>query len=276
MKASKRRADPQKPRRLRLAEILLEISNKMAVAASLAEAFDVLAHYTVAHIDAERASVFLNDPRTSELYTRIPHGKFTREVRMENNRGIAGHVFMTGRGLIIADAYKDERFNPEVDKDTGYVTRNVLCVPLQTLKGHVIGVSEILNKKSGDFTEDDLELLEAILRQAAIALESRRTAEEIEQDRQQQMELLRVVSEVSTEIKLGPLLQKLIGTITRMLDAERSTLFLNDEKTNELYTEVGEGLGATQIRFPNHVGIAGAVFKSRQSVNIPTHVSTSI
>src|SRR5437016_9731138 len=83
------------------------------------------------------------------------------------------------------------------------------------------------------------------------------------------MELLKVVSEVSSEIKLGPLLQKLIHTITRMLDAERSTLFLNDEKTNELYTEVGEGLGATQIRFPNHVGIAGTVFKSVQSVNIP-------
>jgi adenylate cyclase len=241
----------------------------MAVAASLAEAFEVLAQYTIAHIDADRASVFLHDPRTNELYTRIPHGKFTREVRMETSRGVAGHVFLTGRGTIIADAYKDERFNPAVDKDTGYTTRNILCVPLRTLKGQVIGVSEILNKKSGEFTEADLEFLEALLRQAAIALESRRTAEEIEQDRQQQMELLRVVSEVSTEIKLGPLLQKLISTITRMLNAERSTLFLNDEKTNELYTEVGEGLGATQIRFPNHVGIAGAVFKSRQSVNIP-------
>src|SRR5437016_369776 len=83
------------------------------------------------------------------------------------------------------------------------------------------------------------------------------------------MELLKVVSEVSSEIKLGPLLQKLITTITKMLNAERSTLFLNDEKTSELYTEVGEGLGATQIRFPNHVGIAGTVFKSVQSVSIP-------
>src|SRR5204863_1002076 len=127
----------------------------------------------------------------------------------------------------------------------------------------------LLNKKDRDFTQDDLELLEALVRQAAIALENRRTAEESEKDRVQQLELLKVVSEVSTEIKLGPLLQKLIATITKMLDAERSTLFLNDEKTNDLYTEVGEGLGATQIRFPNHKGIAGTVFKSVQSVNIP-------
>src|SRR6476620_1872995 len=144
MKALKRRAAPQKPRRPQLAELLLEISNKMAVAGSLAEAFELLAQYSIAHIDAERASVFLHDQRTNELYTRIPHGKFTREVRMDNNKGVAGNVFTTGRGVIIADAYKDERFNPEVDKNTGYVTRNILGVPVRTLKGHVIGVSEIL------------------------------------------------------------------------------------------------------------------------------------
>jgi adenylate cyclase len=63
-------------------------------------------------------------------------------------------------------------------------------------------------------------------------------------------------------------LAKIIRTISRLLHAERSTLFINDEKTQELHTEVGEGLGATQIRFPNHLGIAGAVFTSGQTVNI--------
>jgi len=241
----------------------------MAVAGNLADAFNTLAQYTAAVIGAEQASVFLDDARTGELYTRVTLGKITREIRMLNQLGIAGHVFTTGRGLIVFDAYSDERFNPEIDKKTGYVTRTILCVPLRTLKGRVIGVAELLNKKEGDFTEDDRDLLEALTRQAAVALESRRQTEETERDRLQQLELLRVVSEVSTEIKLGPLLQKLISTITKMLDAERSTLFLNDEKSNELYTEVGEGLGATQIRFPNHRGIAGAVFKSVKSVNIP-------
>jgi adenylate cyclase len=241
----------------------------MAVAGNLADAFDVLAHHTASVINAEQASVFLNDPRTGELYTRVTLGKITREIRMLNQLGIAGHVFTTDRAIIVLDAYADERFNPEIDKKTGYITRSILCVPLRTLKGHVIGVAELLNKREGEFTEGDRDLLEALTRQAAVALESRRNAEDVERDRQQQLELLRVVSEVSTEIKLGPLLQKLIGTITKMLDAERSTLFLNDEKTNELYTEVGEGLGATQIRFPNHMGIAGTVFKTVKSVNIP-------
>ena len=270
MKALRKPTIPQRPRRRpRLAELLLEVSNKIAVAGDLNEAFDVLAQITASIVNAERGSIFLNDPRTSELYTRIFAGKIAREIRMLNHLGIAGHVFTTARGLIIPDAYADERFNPDIDRKTGYVTKNILCVPLRTLQGNIIGISELLNKKDGEFTEEDLELLEAMVRQAAIALESRRAAEELERDRLQQLEILKVVSEMSTEIKLGPLLQKLIGTITRMLDAERSTLFLNDEKTSELYTEVGEGLGATQIRFPNHVGIAGTVFKSVQSVNIP-------
>ena len=269
MKALKKSVVLQRRQRARLAELLLEVSNRIAVAATLNEAFDVLAQYTASTVNAEQASIFLNDSRTSELYTRIGASRITREVRMLNTVGIAGHVFTTGRGAIIPDAYADERFNPEVDKKTGYVTRNILCVPLRTLKGQVIGVAELLNRKDGDFIVEDLELLEALVRQAAIALESRRNSEEMERDRLQQLELLRIVSEISTEIKLAPLLQKLISTITKMLDAERSTLFLNDEKTNELYTEIGEGLGTTQIRFPNHVGIAGTVFKAVQSVNIP-------
>src|SRR5579884_3178476 len=135
MRALRKPAAPHKPRRARLADLLLEVSNKIAVAASLAEAFEVLAQHTASVVNAAQGSVFLNDSRTGELYTRITVGKFTREVRMLNHLGVAGHVFTTGRGLIIPDAYADERFNPDVDRKTGYITKNILCVPLRTLKG---------------------------------------------------------------------------------------------------------------------------------------------
>ena len=60
-----------------------------------------------------------------------------------------------------------------------------------------------------------------------------------------------------------------MGEATRLLNAERSTLFLNDEKTNELWSEVGQGLESVQIRLPNHLGIAGAVFTQGKAINIP-------
>src|ERR1044071_7107711 len=131
MRPVRKSAATRKPqRRLQLAELLLEVSNKIAVATGLGEAFDVLAHTTASLINAERGSVFLNDPHTGELYTRILHGRISREIRMLNHLGIAGHVFTSGRGLIIDDAYSDDRFNPEIDSQTGYTTRNILCVPL--------------------------------------------------------------------------------------------------------------------------------------------------
>ncbi len=253
----------------RLAGILLEVSNRLAASRDLEDALDILAQMSASEIGADRGSIFLNDPVTGELYTRYSDGKFNREIRILNTSGVAGHVFQTSKGVIIHDAYADERFQKEIDLQTGYTTKSILCVPLRTLKGDLIGVSQLLNKREGEFTEHDLNLLEAMVAQAAIALESHRTVENLQAARRQELEFLDVVSEVSSEIKLGPLLQKLIRAITKMLDAERSTLFINDEKTKELYTEVGEGLGATTIRMPNNVGIAGTVFQTGETVNIP-------
>ncbi|TAN48266.1 MAG: GAF domain-containing sensor histidine kinase, partial [Rhodospirillales bacterium] len=249
--------------------LLLDVSNRLAASHSLLEALATLVDITTKTIGAERGAVFLNEEGAGELYSLVAEGKFTREIRILNTSGIAGHVFTTGKGVMIHDAYKDAHFNKSVDQLTGFKTTSILCVPLRNLKGERIGVAQLLNKRAGDFTQADLELLEAIVEQAAIALESLHTVEGLEKKRKQELEFLGVVSDISSELKLGPLLQKIIATITRMLDAERSTLFINDEKTNELFTMVGEGLGATQIRLPNHLGIAGAVFTTRETINIP-------
>jgi adenylate cyclase len=255
--------------RTRLAELLLDVSNRLGMSRDLLEALNVLVDLTARAVGAERGAVFLNDAHTGELFSRVAEGKFSREIRMLNTVGIAGHVFTAGTGMIIDDAYSDPRFNRAVDSVTGYVTRNILCVPLRTLTGETLGVAELLNKHDGPFTTPDLDLLELMIEQAAVAIEHHRTVESIEHARQQELAFLGVVSEISSELKLGPLLAKLIATITKMLDAERSTLFLNDEKKNELYTFVGEGLGSAQIRFPNDRGIAGAVFQSNETINIP-------
>ncbi len=192
-----------------------------------------------------------------------------REIRVLNNSGVAGHVYTSGEGLIIDDAYADPRFNRTIDEQTGFVTRNILCIPIRTMKGEVVGVAQVLNKKKGRFTKSDLRVLEAMTAQGSLALQSALFIERMRAIRKQELEFLDIVSEVTSDIKLGSLLQKVMGEATRMLNAERSTLFLNDEKTNQLWSEVGQGLETQQIRFPNNVGIAGAVFASGKTINIP-------
>ncbi|MDO8813172.1 MAG: GAF domain-containing protein [Gallionella sp.] len=259
----------QQRRRLRTVELLLDISHKMAEFDTLDEVLNALVEMTTAQLGAARGSLFLNDPATNELYTRAAQGNMQREIRILNTSGVAGFVFTSGEPLIIHDAYSDSRFNRSVDEQTGFVTQNILCVPIKTLKGEMIGVAQTLNKRKGKFTRQDLHLLEAMTSQGTLALQSAQFIERMKVRHKQEMEFIDIVSEVTADIKLSSLLQRVMGEATRMLNAERSTLFLNDEKTNQLWSEVGQGLESMQIRLPNHLGIAGAVFTSGKSINIP-------
>jgi len=252
------------------AELVLRVSHDVAKADSLDEQLRIIMEAVTEATDSERGTLFLNDSATNELYSRIALGDVRREIRILNNSGIAGAVYTSGEGEIVDDAYADKRFNHSVDHATGYKTRNILCAPVRTVKGDILGVAQTLNKKEGDeFNQEDLAIMQAITTQASIALQGTLFIERMEKLREQEAEFLNVVSDVSSEINLGPLLQMIMTAITKMLQADRSTLFLNDEKTNELYTQIGQGLGATNIRLPNHLGIAGAVYTSGKTINIP-------
>ena len=241
----------------------------MSAIDSLDSVLNLLVEMTTAELGAERGTLFLNDPDTSELYSRVAMGTFQREIRILNTSGVAGYVFTKGEGVFIQDPYSDPRFNRSVDEQTGFVTRNILCVPIKTANGETIGVAQTLNKRKGRFTHADLILFEAMLAQGSLALQSAQFIERLEIIRKQELEFINIVSEMTSDIKLGSLLQKVMGEATRMLNAERSTLFLHDEKTNQLWSEVGQGLESLQIRLPAHVGIAGAVFMSGKTINIP-------
>jgi len=253
----------------KFAQLLLNVNNDLAATKTLDTALETLVAITTSTIGAERGTIFLNNEKTGELYSRVAQGNFMREIRIMNTRGVAGWVYTNQKGAIILDAYKDDRFDKSVDMRTGYRTKNILCTPLKTVTGDTIGVAQLLNKSGAPFDEQDLEILEAMTKQAAIALQSHIALEAMEASRKQELEFLDVVSQISSELELSSLLNRIVSTITTMLDAERSSLFINDEKTNELFTEVGEGLGKNVIRFPNHLGIAGTVFTSGKILNIP-------
>ena len=255
--------------RLKMVELLLKVSHEMAAHETLDDVLRALVEMTTAELDAERGSLFLNDATTNELYSRVAQGNIKREIRLLNNSGIAGHVFTSGEPMIIHDPYSDERFNRSIDEQTGFLTRNILCVPIRTMRGEVIGVAQTLNKRKGSFTQRDLMLLEAMTTQGTLALQGAQFIERMKAVRAQEMEFVEIVSEVTADIKLGSLLKRVMGEATRLLNAERSTLFLNDDKTHELWSEVGQGLESMQIRLPNHLGIAGAVYTSGKSINIP-------
>ena len=259
----------EQAKRLHFAETLLQVSRTVSAMETLDEALAALVEMTVAETDSDRGTLFLDDPATGELYSRVLEGDQTLEIRLLHDVGIAGRVFTTHEPLVINDAYADPRFNRDVDEQTGYVTRNLVCAPIRTSRGEVIGVAQVLNKRSGDYDEDDLALLEAMTGQASATLVNASHAEEVGARRTEEMEFLRLVSDMTAELDLDSLLERVMAEATRMLRAERSTLFLLDERTDELFARVAEGDSVGEIRFPSTAGIAGTVFTSGESITIP-------
>jgi adenylate cyclase len=269
---TKQRSSANTPRQkswFREARILLEISKRISAQETLDDIFTTLLEMCTVEFNSERGTLFLNDPETDELYSRFVQGATQREIRVMNNSGIAGYVYTSGKSVISDNPYENPYFNRSVDEQTGFVTKNMICVPVRTAKGNIIGVAQMLNKVDGEYNKNDLALFEAMTSQAALALESAQLIERMQAIRLQEMEFVNIVSEVTADIKLSTLLQRVMGEATRLLNAERSSLFLNDEKTNELWSEVGHGLDVMEIRLPNHVGIAGSVFTSSKTINIP-------
>jgi len=256
-------------KRLRLAETLVNVSRTVAAMESLDDVLATLVELTTQETDADRGTLFLEDASTGELYSRVAQGERSREIRFPNDEGIAGRVFTSGVGIVVQDAYADAHFNRDIDEQTGYHTRSVVCAPVRTAKGSVIGVAQVLNKRTGEFTDEDLTLLEAMTAQAAVALMSNQYVERMDKKRAEEQQFLALVSEITSELDLGSLLQRIIGEATRMLHADRSTLFLNDAKTRQLFSRIAEGDAVDEIRFPNHVGIAGTVFTTGESISIP-------
>src|SRR6266566_268763 len=255
--------------RLQDLRILLDVARRISGHDSLDEIFEALAEMTSLAISCDRSSFFLNDSSTGELYSRVAQGVHRREIRLLNNEGIAGAAFQTGQSILVDDAYADPRFNPRIDRGTGYVTKTILCVPLRTAKGDVIGIVQALNKIGGFFTDRDRVLLEGIAAQSIVALQSSQTAERIQKARAQEQAFLDIVADITSQLDLDQLLQRVMTEATRILGAERSTLFLHDEKTRELFSRVAMGAKLGEIRFPDHAGIAGTVFATGKTVNIP-------
>lgn len=106
-------------------------------------------------INCERCALFLMDHATNELYFDPLEGErdsFVKQFRFPATTGVAGWV-ATHRVLVnIRNAYHDFRFNSDIDKQTNFRTRTILCSPVLTVDGTLLGVIQMVNKKKGDST----------------------------------------------------------------------------------------------------------------------------
>ncbi|MDP3674771.1 MAG: adenylate/guanylate cyclase domain-containing protein [Novosphingobium sp.] len=164
---------------LRDEQRILSISSDLAGELQLEVLIERIMEVTAELLNAERSTLFVHDPKTDELVSIYAGGIETREIRIPCTQGIAGAVFTSGMAENIADPYADPRFSQKIDKDTGFVTRSILCAPIVNKSGGRIGVAQVLNKRDGGFTAKDEARLRAFAAQVAVSLENARLFEDV-------------------------------------------------------------------------------------------------
>ena len=159
---------------VRRLERVIEASKVINSALDLDELLKVILDIALKIVDGENGTVYLVDEKKNELWSKVLEASKPVNIRLPIGKGVAGYVAATGDTLNIPDAYLDARFNPAVDKRTGYHTKTILCMPMKNKDGKIIGVFQLLNKRDGVFTSEDENAINALSIHAAIAIEKAR------------------------------------------------------------------------------------------------------
>jgi phosphoserine phosphatase len=184
-------------------ERVLAVNRSLARSLDLTSLLSQVVDTALELLDAERGSVFLHDPVSRTLVSRVATG--TGELRIPDDRGIVGECVATREIVLVPDAYADPRFNRQVDLATGFRTRSMLTMPLIGHDDTLVGVLQVLNKREGPFGDADVPIATALAATCAIAIQRMRLLEEIVEKRRMEREL-EVARDIQTRVfpKLMP------------------------------------------------------------------------
>jgi len=180
----------------RALERLLEVTRDLARPLDLGTMLERVVDAARSILAADRGTVFLYEAASDELVSKVATG--TGELRVPAARGIVGECARERRVIHVPDCYADPRFNPEVDRRTGYHTRCLMAVPLVGHDDSLVGVLQVLNKIDGAFTPADERIATALGAQCAVAIQRTRLLEDLVDKERMEQELA-----VARDIQMG-------------------------------------------------------------------------
>ncbi len=224
-----RRAQHEHARISRL-EAILEIASQWNKTSEMEPLLKQMAEAATRLLAADRASIFLWDRPNHTLVGRPALGVESGELRIPDNSGVVGQVVHTGQARRASSHSPESEINRQVDRQLGYQTRTLVCVPLRGSKGELFGAFEVINKLDGEFTVDDELALTELASHAAVALENT----------QQFAELLsthrHIVEQAAEGVQLighSPAIDALRSTIRRVATTELAILILGENGTGK-------------------------------------------
>lgn len=209
----------------------LDIASRMSAAEETAPLLDLIAEEATRLLDCDRSSIFLWDRERNEVEARPALGVKNGSLRLPAKEGIVGETLRTGVAIVVENAYEDPRFNQEVDRKSGYTTRNLVCVPLRDADGEIVGAFEGINRNSGgSFTDDDVECLQQLGTQAAVAVRNLRERSLLNRSRDQLAE--KFASQVEI-VGTSSAVTALRDTVNRLAATDLPVLVLGESGTGK-------------------------------------------
>jgi GAF domain-containing protein len=217
----RRREDRLRQEQVRRYKILYDLGQLITSEMNLDALFELIIEQTNRFMRTERCSVFLHDRQKQQLWSLVSTDLGKDELRFPVSQGVAGWVFRHKSALLINDPYNDPRFLLDVDKQTGFRTRNILCIPLINRKQQCIGTLQTLNiKKDGGFTSQDLELLTSASHYVTIAFENARLYEGLKAlDKARERAINHLAHELRTPLAV---LNAVLQRVDRRIDSSQS------------------------------------------------------
>jgi signal transduction histidine kinase len=267
-------------REMRVSRALREVGTALGTTLDLDQLLELVLDRITDALEADRATLYLLDEANDDLVSRIALGDDVKSIRLKVGSGIAGHVARTGKLLHVRDAYKDPRFSPEWDMLTGYRTRSILAAPLKNHLGKTIGVVQVLNKKHGEFTDDDADILAALATQAAVSIDNSRlflsvtqknvqlldTKEQLEQRVRDLKMLFDLEQAMARSVALDELLMAVLGEGMRACEARMGAVALRDPeaRTGALYIIDERARKMKRVPFPEDTGLVGWAIRNNE------------
>src|ERR1700691_113941 len=258
---------------MRVSKALRDVGTALGTTLDLDQLLELILDRITDALEADRATLYLLDETNDELVSRIAQGQDVRSIHLKIGHGIAGHVARTGKPLHVRDAYEDPRFNAEWDMLSGYRTRSILAAPMKNHLGKTIGVVQVLNKKRGDFTDDDADVLAALSTQAAVSIDNSRLFMSVTQkniqlvDMTEQLErrvrdlklLFNLEHAMGRATSLEDLFIAVLGEAMRACEAKMGAVALRDQedRTGDLYIIDERAKKMKRLPYPEDVGMIG-------------------
>lgn len=253
---------------------LLDIAECIGPMTDLRSLISMIMERACSLIGTERCSLFIVDKAKNEIYTTFNQG-LDSEIRMPITRGIAGFTARTGQIVNISNAYNDSRFDNSVDIETGFRTRNILSVPIYNSIGEVTGVTQMINKTSGNFIDDDIKIMKCFNVFCGISLDNVKL---FNVSKNLAANLKRFIEAADNFSKADDKnsLQELLGSAADICQASRATMLGYDVDTKEfqLLANYGKPFDKDYERARDVVDSSKAhIFGEKVTGKIKLHIS---